>query len=85
MASDVKRTLQGATATGHSSGNINGAAGNNSLVDSKREAEKLLKSKASSYTTVKQKTSNLMEILQEDGSLAKSGGKADPRKRDRKR
>ena len=58
------------------------------MVDSKREAEKLIKSKASSYTTVKQRASNLMEILQEDGSIAKAaaGSKTDGgRKRDKKR
>ena len=58
------------------------------LVDSKREAEKLLKSKASSYTTVKKKASNLMEILNEDGSVmdkGKTGGADGGKKRDRKR
>jgi len=45
------------------------------MVDSKREAEKLIKSKASSYTTVKKKISNLIEILGEDsGSAVGSSG-----------
>ena len=65
------------------------------MVDSKREAEKLLKSKASSYTTVKKKASSIMEILDEDGAVNLSsntktgqggkGGGGEAKKRDNKR
>lgn len=57
VASDVRKTLAGGN------GQAENAATN--LADSKREAEKLIMSKASSYTTAKQRASNLMEILDE--------------------
>lgn len=87
---DIRKTLQGgAHGSGHDPRSTDLQAGNGGgIADSKREAEKLIKSKASSYTTVKKRASNLMEILNntEDNQAGSAMGGADgSRKRGRKR
>ena len=91
VASELHKTLHGApvsltdTTASPVATSIPSA---NTMVDSKREAEKLIKAKASSYTTVKKRISTLIEILQEDGGAQTSTTKTikvDGRKRDKKR
>ena len=70
VANDLHKTLHG-TVSSSPAGSANPVPGSSAsastMVDSKREAEKLIKAKASSYTTVKKRISSLIEILQEDG------------------